>query len=379
MSRFGLMRYGLCGGVAVLLGLAGSLSAQGGGGAVSTVLEAELQKASELSRRPTSTMTNPYRMLENWPTLPQGMVWGAAIGIIPDDTGGTWMLFRSETPILYINSNGRVTKSIGKGTIVQAHGFCMDNDGNLWAGDSGPFRDDPSTRGRGFQIHKFSQDGELLMSLGRAGVSRADRANLFIGPTACTVAPNGNIIIADGHWPRPSDAQQDGDRLVVVTPAGEFVREVGRLGAGPGEFMGPHSLALDADGRLFVADRSNNRIQIFDRNLNFLDAWRHFGRPSGVTVLSDGTLVVSDSESGSTIPGPATALDGGLNAVRNPGFQVGIRVGGVDGSIRYFIPGTRPEGMAADNLGNIFAGLTGGCDESPSGGCLQKWVPVNSR
>ena len=200
------------------------------------------------------------------------------------------MLFRSETPILYINSNGRVTKSIGKGTIVQAHGFCMDNDGNLWAGDSGPFRDDPSTRGRGFQIHKFSQDGELLMSLGRAGVSRADRANLFIGPTACTVAPNGNIIIADGHWPRPSDAQQDGDRLVVVTPAGEFVREVGRLGAGPGEFMGPHSLALDADGRLFVADRSNNRMQIFDRNLNFLDAWRHFGRPSGVTVLSDGTL-----------------------------------------------------------------------------------------
>ena len=89
MSRFGLVRYALCGGAAVLLGLAGSLSAQG----VSAALEAELQKGSEMSRRPTSTMTNPYRMLENWPTLPQGMVWGAAIGIIPDDTGGTWMLF----------------------------------------------------------------------------------------------------------------------------------------------------------------------------------------------------------------------------------------------------------------------------------------------
>ena len=378
MSRFGLMRYGLCSGVAALLWMAGPLSAQAGGGEVSRERQAELQKASELSRRPTSTMPSPYRLVENWPTLPPGMEWGAAIGIIPDDTGGTWMLFRSEIPILYINSNGQVTKSFGEGMIVQAHGFCMDRDGNLWAGDSGPFRDDPSSRGRGFQIHKFSQDGELLMSLGRAGFSRADRANTFIGPTACTVAPDGNIIIADGHWPRPSTAQQDGDRIVVVTPEGAFVRETGRLGAGPGEFMGPHSLALDADGRIFVADRSNNRIQILDRNLNFVDDWRHFGRPSGVTVLSDGTLVVSDSESGATIPGPDTALDG-LAGVRNPGFQVGIRVGRVDGSLRYFIPGTRPEGMAADNLGNIFAGLTGGCDVSPSGGCLQKWVPVGPR
>ena len=376
MSRFSLVRYGLCGGVAALLGLAGPLSAQVGGGEISMERQAELEKASDMSRRAGSTMSNPYRMLENWPTLLPGMEWGASIGIIPDDTGGTWMLFRSETPIVYINSYGQITKSFGKGTIVQAHGFCMDGDGNLWAGDSGSFRDDPSTRGRDFQIHKFSQDGELLMSLGQAGVSRADRARTFIGPTACTVALDGNIIIADGHWPRPSTAQQDGDRLVVVTPEGEFVRETGRLGAGPGEFMGPHSLALDANGRLFVADRSNNRIQVLDQDLNFLDAWKHFGRPSGVTVLNDGTLVVSDSESGASIPGPAVALDGGLSAVRNPGFQVGIRIGRTDGSLQYFIPGTRPEGMAADNLGNIFAGLTGGCDASPSGGCLQKWVPI---
>jgi hypothetical protein len=59
---------------------------------------------------------------------------------------------------------------------------------------------------------------------------------------------------------------------------------------------------------------------------------------------------------------------------RNVGFQVGVRVGRINGSIQYFIPDTRPEGMAADNLGNIFAGLTPGCEASPSGGCLQKWV-----
>lgn len=335
---------------------------------------AELLKNKELSRRSGSTMDNPYELIENWPTLLPGQEWGAAIGLIPDDTGGLWMMFRSEPPINYINADGEITRSFGDGMIVQAHGFCMDDDGNLWAGDSGPFGDDPSTTGRGFQIHKFSQDGEHLLSLGVAGESRASETT-FIGPTACALMPDGNIVIADGHWPRPSNAQQDGDRLVVITPEGDFVREVGRMGSGPGEFMGPHTLDYDAEGRLFVGDRSNNRVVVLDQDLNFLDDWRHFGRPSGITVLDDGTLVVADSESGGDLPGPAISPEGGPGSVaRNPGFQVGIRIGQVNGSLQYFVPGTRPEGMAADNLGNIFAGLTGGCDVSPSGGCLQKWV-----
>ena len=334
----------------------------------------ETEKLIQLSRRPTSTMDNPYELIENWPTLLAGQEWGAAIGLIPDDTGGLWMLFRSEPPINYINADGQILKSFGDGMIVQAHGFCMDNDGNLWAGDSGPFGDDPTTAGRGFQIHKFNQEGEHLLSLGQAGLSRAAE-DTFIGPTACAVMPDGNIVIADGHWPRPSNAQQDGDRLVVITPEGEFVRAVGKMGAGPGEFMGPHALAYDAQGRLYVADRSNNRVQILDENLDFLDDWRHFGRPSGITVLVDGTFVVADSESGARLPGPSIAPEGGPGAMaRNPGFQVGVRIGRTNGSLQHFIPGTRPEGMAADNLGNIFAGLTGGCDLSPSGGCLQKWV-----
>jgi len=311
---------------------------------VAEARKAETEKLISLSRRPTSTMDGPYEMVENWPTLLPGQEWGAAIGLIPDDTGGLWMLFRSEPPINYVNAEGQITKSFGEGMIVQAHGFCMDNDGNLWAGDSGPFSDDPSTAGRGFQIHKFSPDGEHLLSLGQAGVSRAG-TETFIGPTACALMPDGNIVIADGHWPRPSNAQQDGDRLVVITSAGEFVREVGKMGAGPGEFMGPHALACDAQGR-----------------------------PSGLTILNDGTFVVADSESGSLLGGPSIAPEGGGRVARNPGSQVGIRIGQTNGSLQYYIPGTRPEGMAADNLGNIFAGLTGGCDVSPSGGCLQKWV-----
>lgn len=331
----------------------------------------------QLGRRPTSTMSNPYQIVEQWPTLRDGMTWGAAIGIIPDNTGGTWMLFRSEPPINYIDASGTITKSFGDGMFVQAHGFCMDQDGNLWAGDSGPFAEDPSTSGRGFQLHKFSQDGELLLSLGQAGVSAAGE-DTFIGPTACAVASNGDIIVADGHWPRPASAQQDGDRLVQLKPDGTFVRAVGSLGEGPGEFIGPHALAFDSRGRLFVADRSNNRVQVLDENLEFVDEWRHFGRPSGITILEDDTLIVADSESTYAIDGPPEAPEGGGRALRNPGWQAGIRIGSaVDGSLIHFVPGTRPEGLAGDELGNIFAGLTGGCNASPSGGCLQKWVRVN--
>jgi hypothetical protein len=320
-----------------------------------------------------STMTNPYQMVEKWPTL--GTVKpGAAIGIIPDGTGGTWLHHRSEPPIMHFDAKGNRVASFGDNMFVQAHGFCRDRDGNFWAGDSGPFQDNPSTAGRGFQMFKFSPEGKVLLTLGKAGVSRAGN-DTFIGPTACAIGPNGDIYIADGHWPRPTTAQQDGDRIVRITPAGVFVASYGQMGPGPGEFMGPHALAFDSQGRLFVADRSNNRVQIFDRDMKFVDDWRHFGRPSGVTILKDDTLVVSDSESNRSIGGPPIAPEGGGNAIRNPGWRNGIRIGSAkDGSLRYFIPGTEPEGLAADEQGNIFGGLTGGCNNSASGGCLQKFI-----
>jgi DNA-binding beta-propeller fold protein YncE len=321
----------------------------------------------------TSTMASPYRVIPNWPRLGD-IKPGAAIGIIPDGKGGTWLHHRSEPPILHIDASGNVDRRFGNGMFVQAHGFCQDRDGNFWAGDSGPFADNPATKGRGFQLFKFSPDGKVLLSLGKAGVSKAG-TDTFIGPTACAIAPNGDIIVADGHWPRPTDAQQDGDRLVRLKTDGTFVAQYGKMGTAPGEFMGPHALAFDSQGRLFVADRSNNRVQVFDRDMQFVDEWRHFGRPSGIAILKDDTLIVADSESSQFIGGPPQAPEGGGSVVRNPGWGNGIRIGSAkDGSLRYYVQGTRPEGMGADNEGNVFAGLTGGCDASPSGGCLQKWV-----
>ena len=143
---------------------------------------------------PPSAMVNPYRITENWPLFGD-IRSGAAIGIIPDGKGGTWLHHRSEPPILHIDASGNIIKRFGDKMFVQAHGFCQDRDGNFWAGDSGPFQDNPNTIGRGFQMFKFSPEGKVLLTLGKAGESKAGQ-DTFIGPTACAIAPNGDIVIA---------------------------------------------------------------------------------------------------------------------------------------------------------------------------------------
>ena len=324
---------------------------------VSLALTVTVGTGTLLAQIGSNTMHNPYLMLGGWATLPEGVEWGAVIGIIPDGEGGVWIQHRSEPPIMWFDSTGTVNESFGEGMFVMAHGFCRDHDGNFWAGDSGPLRDDPRTAGRGYQFFKFDPDGELLLTLGQAGISSAGR-DTFIAPTACAVAPNGDIIIADGHFPRPSTSQQDGDRIVRYTTDGEFVDAWGQKGSGPGEFDGPHALAFDSQGRLFVADRSNNRVQIFDQNMNFVDMWLHFGRPSGLAILADDSLFVADSESSKVIAGK----------LQNPGWKNGVRFGSAkDGALLGFINGTDPEGLAVDELGNVWAGLT-------STPILQKWV-----
>jgi len=320
-----------------------------------------------------NAIANPYRMLENWPHL-GAIKPGAAIGIVPDGQGGAWLQHRSDPGILHLDARGDIVKRFDV-TFSSAHGLCRDRDNNLWASDSGPFTDTPGVTGvKGNQVFKFSPEGKLLLTLGKSGVSAAG-PDTFLQPAACMETPDGNIVIVDGHWPRPSNGPQDGDRLVWYTRDGKFIKAFGAHGRKPGEFMGPHGVAFDSRGRLFVADRSNNRIQIFDQNMNVVDTWTHFGRPSGLWILKDDTLIVSDSESNQRIGGAADAPEGGGNAIRNPGWKNGIRIGSAkDGSLTAFVDGTRPEGLAADELGNIFGGLTGGCDVSKSGGCLQKFV-----
>ena len=273
---------------------------------------------------------NTYRAVESWAKLGTGVLWGQVSGVEFDSRGNLWVIHRTDPPIMAFDPSGNFLKSFGDGLFVQAHSLHFDRDGNLWATD-GQAKD-----GKGNQVFKFSPDGRVLMTLGRAGVT-GEGPDTFNGVCDIVTAPNGDIFIADGH----ANA-----RVVKFSKDGKFITAWGRKGTGAGEFDTPHAIAMDSRGRIFVGDRANNRIQIFDQNGTFIDQWKQFGRPTGLSISKDDTIYVADDES---------------NATRNPGFTPGIWVGSAkDGSIKAHIPATSTERAVADATGNIYAAVLGG-------------------
>ena len=278
--------------------------------------------------------------------LPEGRKIGATFGLSIDRDGKSlWAFDRCATadfcagtnlnPIFKFDANGKVVANFGAGMFASPHGLYADHDGNVWATD---FRDKD---GKGHTVTKFSPDGKVLMTLGKVGV-KGDGQDTFNAPSNTLVAPNGDIFVADGH------GGDTNARIVKFTKEGKFIKAWGKKGTGPGEFDTPHMLAMDSAGRLFVADRVNNRLQIFDQDGKFIDQWKQFGRPSGVYINKNDIIYVSNSQS---------------DAKTNPGFGQGIRIGTVkDGKVAAYIPETQElgalEGVAADDAGNVYAGYT---------------------
>ena len=185
------------------------------------------------------------------------------------------------------------------------------------------------------------------MTLGKAGVP-GKGPDTFNQPTDVAIAPNGDIFVTDGHGKN--------DRVVKFSKDGHYIKEWGKTGSAPGEFNQPHALDFDPQGRIFVADRSNNRLQIFDQDGNFIDAWKQFGRPSGLFIAHDGTLLVTDSQT---------------NEKTNPGQKRGIFIGNIkDGKVTAFIPDpdvaqqdnttiSGASGISVDAMGSVYAADVG--------------------
>ena len=164
--------------------------------------------------------------------------------------------------------------------------------------------------GKGHVVVKFSPQGKVLMTLGKAGVA-GNSNELFNRPSAVTVAPNGDIYVADGH------GGESNARVMKFSKDGKFLKTFGKKGKGRGEFDELHAIALDSQGRVFVGDRGNGLIKIFDGEGNLLDEWKQFGRPSGIWITKDDMMYVADSESGPD----------------NPGWRKGFRIGSARGGV----------------------------------------------
>jgi len=306
-----------------------------------------------LEAQPANAQPNPYRTVEGWAKMPEGRTWGATSAVEVDRDGKSiWVAERcgantcasSSLPVvLEFDESGRLKTSFGAGQFVFPHGIHVDGDGNVWVTDA------RGKDGKGHQVFKFSPEGKLLLTLGKAGVT-GEGPDTFNQPSDVAVGANGDIFVADGH-----DEQNSNARIVKLSKDGEFIKAWGKHGSAAGEFEVPHALAFDSRGRLFVADRSNNRIQIFDQDGKFLEEWKQFSRPSGIYIDRNDVLYVADSES---------------NGKTNPGWKRGIRIGSArDGKVTAFIPDPEPdpekvitsaaEGVAADAQGNVYGAEVG--------------------
>ena len=304
---------------------------------------------------PMSIPSTNYTLDESFFKMPMNRAIGSVAGIfIHPDQSSIWLFDRCGAnncvgsdlaPIMQFDLAGNLLQSFGQNMFIRPHSNFVDKEGNVWVADGeGPNGEDSRRDGKGHQVFKFSSSGELLMTLGKAG-QPGDGPDEFNQPSSVYVAPNGDIFVGDGHG-GASNA-----RIMKFDATGKFLLNWGSRGEEPGNFHTPHALAMDSQGRLYVGDRGNNRLQIFDQQGNFIDQWRQFGRPSGMYIDGNDILYVTDSSSS-----PQT----------NPGFERGIRIGSVhdDGEVLEFIDdpseiGTQ-EGVIADAEGNVYGSLTGG-------------------
>jgi len=342
-------------------------------------------EAPKPTAAPTNDLPNPFATVEHYFKMPEGRTWGStsAVDVDKDGTsiwvgercGANTCLDSPLDPILKFDSGGKLVKSFGAGMMIFPHGIHVDKDGNLWMTDG---QDNKPRRARGaspdsplppapakligHQVFKFSPDGKLLMTLGTVGGAR--EPDYFYQPNDILVAPNGDIYVSEGH----SSTEGSNARILKFDKNGKLLRSFGKFGKGRDEFDQPHALAMDSKGRLFVGDRGNNRVVVYDQNFKYITEWTQFSRPSGIAIDRQDNIYVADSESGSVNP-PHGA------------WTRGIRVGSAkDSSVKWFIPdawktcdqGQRPtpdapcatntssaEGVAVDRAGNIYGAEVG--------------------
>lgn len=336
--------------------------------------------------QPTNDLPNPYQTIAGWAKLPAGRTWGSTSAVEVDKDGKSiWVgercganscfdratgQMKPDDTILKFDANGNLVKSFGSGMLIFPHGIHVDRDGNVWITDgqdnapqapappAGAAPTPPTPRSgplpgatKGHQVYKFSPDGKLLLTLGKPG-GAAD-PDYFFQPNDVIVGPDGSIFVSEGHGGTNSRIlkfSKDGQKVVQV---------IGKKGKGPGEFDQPHALAFDSQGRLFVGDRGNNRVQILDQNGKFIADWPQFSRPSGIYIDRNDTLYVADSESGS------------VNQAHGA-WKRGIRIGSAKtGKVEALIPdpetrvapdfrGTSAaEGVVIDAAGNIYGAEVG--------------------
>ena len=204
-------------------------------------------------------------------TMPDGFKFGRVSAVTTDAQGDVYVFQRGPKAdaVVVFDGQGKYLRSWGRGFFGNPHGIRADKQGNIWAVDNGHH-----------QVYKFTRDGKLLLTLGTKGVTGVDDKT-FARPTDIAWASNGDFFVSDGYGNK---------RVVKFNKDGKYLLTWGTAGTAPGEFNTPHSIAVDSKDRVYVSDRENNRIQVFDSTGKFLKQWTHLGCTQGMYITSKDEL-----------------------------------------------------------------------------------------
>jgi len=210
----------------------------------------------------------PYRLAPNWPQLPSGWNFGECSGVAVDKDDNVWVFNRGAHPVIQFDRNGKTLRAWIDVPVKTAHGIRVDPEGYVWLVDVGAHK-----------VLKFTPDGRLTMVIGGVGdqAGNNDSPDLFNRPTNVAFAPSGDFLVSDGYG---------NSRVVKYSRDGVYLGHWGRKGARDGEFDLVHDIAVDSTGRVLVADRNNQRVQIFDPDGNFIGKWTGIGAPWGLAYVA---------------------------------------------------------------------------------------------
>ena len=223
---------------------------------------------------PRVNVATAYVVDPQWPERPTSMPWADVPGIAVDAQDQVWVFTRAVPPVQVYDAKGKFVRAWGDEAIKGAHHIKFDPEGNVWLAVYASH-----------VVQKYTPEGKLLLTIGTYGKPGRDQTHLD-KPTDMAVTPAGDVFISDGYG---------NARVVHFDRAGKYVKEWGALGSKPGQFSIPHAIALDSQGRLYVADRNNARVQVFDQSGKLLDVWNNLVVPWGFCMTKDDELWVCGS------------------------------------------------------------------------------------
>ncbi len=239
-----------------------------------TLVAAILPQQAVAAPYPKINLAAGYEVDPDWPKKPVEIAWDQIAGVSVDTKGRVWLFNRADPPVQVYSAAGDFLFSWGDGLFKGPHYLRIDHEGYVWTTDY-----------RRHLVRKFTEDGKLLLTLGTADEKGEDETHLS-GPTDVAVSPAGDIFVTDGYG---------NNRVVHYDNEGNFVKSFGELGVELGQLSQPHSIAMDSQGRLYVCERNNGRIQIFDQSGKTLGAWKNLINPWGIHITPSDDIFVCGS------------------------------------------------------------------------------------